>query len=1429
MTKSNMEDLTSVFSNEEQAEKKVQEILEHGLFENAEQAKALIDALHYRLSQGRKVGEILAQALEANIRTVFSSSRKYVYELLQNADDAKAEEVEIKIIGDSLLFSHSGQSFHPCDVEKICNYALSSGDKSNDINKTGYKGVGFKANFCISNKITIISNHSCFRFDEGFFTDAKRLPWPIMPIWTERQEVERKLTGHLDSEKTHFYLENIKRDKVEEEINEIFKCPEVLLLLRNIKKVRLTHSGIEIVREKKQENIVLKVFYHGKCVYEKMYLLYDRDVLIPEDERAHLLGLKSSECPEKLKSAEKVKITFAVELDSEHKPMPATNAKLFSYLPTDIMSSLPFWVNAEFLLKQDRGSLLDNHWNNFLIKKIGELQFEVLEQIAMVDSIRNRVLALLPNSQLDNHQLAYFKTSYAEGFNKGKERVAFIPAMDNRLLKLHECFIDDMRFFDSSEGGFTLTHETKALFPQIFVDDRICIANYQLEEIKKLREHCRGRVFSVESLSQYLEEYVKLIYPDHKEALKKLLVYLFENSSIHLENALQEKQWLPSISGRLHFPKECFIANEPNRSWGHFWQINLIDESIFPAEPILCSKIKKWFLEQLKAPNIDYINMIRSHFLKLIHDKQVKDFFTSKAMLDFIFSGYAENREIASFQDLLKQIGNVFPIYIRYDYSINLSKCLVPACFDASSDFTENRIPDAYIPQTAQGFEWLWKEMILCMGVITQLGLKFYFEPGQNISISIQSLNCFLQENALLASYSTYCKTQYKNNISGIFTTGSHKIENLIGCDFIDKIHLPGYREIFWKQTVEYAKYIFNCQYLTPRAEKKEEKITPFLRFCLEKYGFIKDIRSGSPYSSQALYSPVFNKEFENFPFLVADIPEFVSSSILKELGFKIELAFEDALAWLISYPGQYSVGDLGKIYKAILNTYNENSEKHSRMLEEFIEDGQMLSSQGEHKKVSELYWFDLQVENTPSSDLFFDTCNLSFEQARKIASIFKLKNFSDSKELSELSITSLDKSEEESIIYQLKCKVLDFLHIATLLIAENKKITRGNENEIDEIAHSIYQKFTQLELVCYRDYAFAYQEGNEEELSSEIITNGHKITFTKNAYDDDNIELIDAIFKILLSNEGLVKRILRSMRPARKEKVFISKFGQDVIDRLKNFFSNKKLAELNRAIAVSEHSLQDEPVEQLTDYFTRTSISGSCSPTFFQNQGSCGASKKPIFLAKLPDSQPGGPSNPGADLGGPSNQPKSEVSERKLTEIGKKGEALFYNILLEKAEAMFMEPAFQIIKKPDQMDRPYQGGFYVVDQYNNCILDVRWLNKIKEAKAPKDIEVIYYGQKYVFEVKTTNGNALNAYLSSNEYWELCFGRENYALVFIFDIDSSAPTYNIQWNPLRKIAEGILELIPTKYQIHSRQKSQEVNQTEYGPDEPIAYSGCRLQ
>lgn len=93
----------------------------------------------HRLDYGRKVatyGRILADML-------YSDRSHFIFELLQNAEDAGATRISFALFPDRLEVRHDGRPFNEEDVRAICS--IGEGTKADDLTKIGKFGIGFKS------------------------------------------------------------------------------------------------------------------------------------------------------------------------------------------------------------------------------------------------------------------------------------------------------------------------------------------------------------------------------------------------------------------------------------------------------------------------------------------------------------------------------------------------------------------------------------------------------------------------------------------------------------------------------------------------------------------------------------------------------------------------------------------------------------------------------------------------------------------------------------------------------------------------------------------------------------------------------------------------------------------------------------------------------------------------------------------------------------------------------------------------------------------------------------------------------------------------------------------------------------------------------------------------------------------------------------
>lgn len=112
--------------------------------------KAIADQVLQRQDKDR----MLRRALERIIQ-LYTDKSHFVYELLQNAEDAGASRIKFEQYADRLVVLHDGRPFSLENLQGLCDIGKS--DKTEDLNQIGEFGVGFKSVFGICENVRLYS------------------------------------------------------------------------------------------------------------------------------------------------------------------------------------------------------------------------------------------------------------------------------------------------------------------------------------------------------------------------------------------------------------------------------------------------------------------------------------------------------------------------------------------------------------------------------------------------------------------------------------------------------------------------------------------------------------------------------------------------------------------------------------------------------------------------------------------------------------------------------------------------------------------------------------------------------------------------------------------------------------------------------------------------------------------------------------------------------------------------------------------------------------------------------------------------------------------------------------------------------------------------------------------------------------------------
>ncbi|MBN1042901.1 ATP-binding protein [Clostridium botulinum] len=395
-----------------------------------------------------------ADAITALSVDLYTDANRFIYELLQNADDSscKADGVKvwIKVFKDELVVAHSGKVFDEKDIRGICN--INNGTKKSDLKKTGYKGIGFKSVFGQSTNVVIYTDGEFFRFDSSYNFEWKwnerqkewenennrifQYPWQIIPIYTGSREVKAKIRNFI-SEIGASVATILKINHIKETINAIQNLSHninMFLFLKNITEINFEDKVI-IIDRTNANRIIL-----NRGEISKVEWLI-KNVNLNVSEKLKITLSEEQHIPPKLLEANNIEMTFAAQIDKNGIViLDKEDRVLYSYLPTgETKYALPVLVNTSFLISANRESIhKDSKWNQWLFECISYEIFKWISEL-VISQFSFEAYKLIPEETSFGDDLA---KSYNRGIRKAKEDIAFILSRQNTMIKISEALID---------------------------------------------------------------------------------------------------------------------------------------------------------------------------------------------------------------------------------------------------------------------------------------------------------------------------------------------------------------------------------------------------------------------------------------------------------------------------------------------------------------------------------------------------------------------------------------------------------------------------------------------------------------------------------------------------------------------------------------------------------------------------------------------------------------------------------------------------------------------------------------------------------------------------------------------------------------------------------------------------------------------------
>lgn len=315
--------------------------------------------------------------------SMYADTAHFVFEILQNADDAGATEVVFKVSDDRLVIEHNGNPFNSDDVKAISYF----GKGKTDITKIGHFGLGFKSVFAYTASPRIHSGNESFEITDLYTLRAVPLPADlarnrtrfVLPFDHETSRPAYIEAGHLKKGTT-------ARKEIAAKLAKL--GPETLLFTRNLAEIRWEADGRpgHYLREERplagggKELFVVTADGEESC-----FLVFEQ----PVDTR----GSETSPTGRLVQIAYKL----TKRLSDEGAISPVVGAKLFVFFQTDKETHTGLIFQAPYRTTPARDNVPeDDEFNRQLVQQSADLLVESVQQLKKLKLLSLEALSALP-------------------------------------------------------------------------------------------------------------------------------------------------------------------------------------------------------------------------------------------------------------------------------------------------------------------------------------------------------------------------------------------------------------------------------------------------------------------------------------------------------------------------------------------------------------------------------------------------------------------------------------------------------------------------------------------------------------------------------------------------------------------------------------------------------------------------------------------------------------------------------------------------------------------------------------------------------------------------------------------------------------------------------------------------------------------------
>ena len=348
---------------------------------------------------------------------LYADPTHFVFEILQNAEDAEASKVRFIVSHDKLEVMHDGRPFTDKDVRGVCG--IGEGEKADNLTKIGRFGIGFKSVYAYTTRPEIHSGDKHFCIKKY-----------VRPHAVEPRPIDSRTTLFVFPFNKEEPDRNVAYAEISKRVGQL--NIRTLLFLKSIKEVeyKTPDATGRYLREDLARGSAREVKIVGQSNGDEeteKWLVFSRPVTPEISQNIY------------------VELGFLLATDKDGKQtierVQEQNTPLVVYFPTKKRTDLGFLIQGPYRTTLARDNIpTDDPWNEVLINETAKLTVASLHKLKELGLLTVSLLNTLP---IDG-QRTTFRPIYTSIYTRVKEALMkeeLLPAHDGSFVAANDALL----------------------------------------------------------------------------------------------------------------------------------------------------------------------------------------------------------------------------------------------------------------------------------------------------------------------------------------------------------------------------------------------------------------------------------------------------------------------------------------------------------------------------------------------------------------------------------------------------------------------------------------------------------------------------------------------------------------------------------------------------------------------------------------------------------------------------------------------------------------------------------------------------------------------------------------------------------------------------------------------------------------------------